>query len=361
MPESTRHIVVRIPTARDQLVALGLSEEDVGRSLALLAQAHGPVEQLPPGEYAIDLPVESPPEQYTNQQVITAIYRAAEAMGEDGWALLSRAGLTHLIGDRQAAYEGLPMAELPGLTPEERAWVHAALAGEPFEEPELVAPSIVWKGPTVNRDLGRAGQPIDLIVIHYTANGSAAGAIAWFKKPSAEVSAHYVIDRGGEIFQLVRDGDAAWHAGQGSIPGLSDAENARRRRRNSEIRPNQRGIGIEIVNWGLLQKRDGTFFNWTSNWTGVHHGNVVSAGGRHWEPFTEPQYESLIELVSYLCDKHDVPVALPPQGPGTYHEHTEDLAVFRGILGHDAMDSAKVDPGDHFDWERLRAGVEGAS
>ena len=132
MPESTRHTVVRIPTARDQLVALGLSEEDVGRSLALLAQAHGPVEQLVPGEYAIDLPVEAPPEQYTNQQVITAIYRAAEAVGEDGWALLSRAGLTHLIEDRPAAYEGLPIAELPGLTPEEKARVHAALAGEPF-------------------------------------------------------------------------------------------------------------------------------------------------------------------------------------------------------------------------------------
>jgi hypothetical protein len=131
--EATRRIVVRIPTARDQLVTLGLSEEDVGRSLALLAQAHGPVEQLVPGEYVIDLPVEAPPERYTNQQVITAIYRTAEAVHESGWALLSRAGLAHLIHDRQATYEGLPIAELPGLTPEEKARVHAALAGEPLE------------------------------------------------------------------------------------------------------------------------------------------------------------------------------------------------------------------------------------
>ncbi len=128
---STRHIVVRIPTARDQLVALGLPEEDVQRGLALLAQARGPVEQLVPGEYAIELPVEAPPERYTNQQVITAIYRAAEAVGEDGWALLSRAGLTHLVQDRHAPYEGLPIAELPGLTPEEKARVLADLAGQP--------------------------------------------------------------------------------------------------------------------------------------------------------------------------------------------------------------------------------------
>jgi len=78
-------------------------------------------------------------------------------------------------------------------------------------------------------------------------------------------------------------------------------------------------------------------------------------------PHTRLSIRPKIELVSYLCDKHDVPVALPPQGPGAYHEHAEDLAEFRGILGHDAINSAKVDPGDHFDWERLRAGVEGAS
>jgi len=84
-----------------------------------------PAEERPPEGVAVPVP----PEQYTNQQVITAMYRAAEAVGEDGWALLSRAGLTHLIGDRQAAYEGLPIAELPGLTPEEKARVHAALTG----------------------------------------------------------------------------------------------------------------------------------------------------------------------------------------------------------------------------------------
>lgn len=357
MPESTRHIVIRIPTAREQLAALGLTQEQIERGLALLEQAHGPVELLVPGEYAIDLPIEVPEERYTNQQVITAIYRAAEALGEDGWALLSRAGLTHLIQDRQAEYDGHPIAELAGLTPEEKARIQTALTGEPIEEPPVAAPVIVWKGPTANRDLGRGGESIDQIVIHYTASGSAAGTIAWFKDPNALVSAHYVVAQGGEIFQLVRDEDTAWHAGLAPRPWLSAAENARRRERNARIRPNQRGIGIEVVNWGLLKKRNGTFVNWTNDWTSAHHGSVVSVAGRYWEPYTEAQYESLITLVSHLCDRHDIPVAFPPQGPGAYEEQAAELAAFRGILGHSAIDDTKDDPGDQFDWERLRMGI----
>ncbi|WP_308290400.1 N-acetylmuramoyl-L-alanine amidase [Streptomyces meridianus] len=53
---------------------------------------------------------------------------------------------------------------------------------------------------------------IDTIVIH-VAQGSYAGTISWFQDPAAESSAHYVIrSSDGDVTQMVRDSDTAWHA-----------------------------------------------------------------------------------------------------------------------------------------------------
>lgn len=59
---------------------------------------------------------------------------------------------------------------------------------------------------------GSTGRGIHYVVIH-TVEGSAAGAVSWFKNPDAKVSAHYVVDYSGSITQCVSDGDIAWHAG----------------------------------------------------------------------------------------------------------------------------------------------------
>ncbi|MGV9328874.1 N-acetylmuramoyl-L-alanine amidase [Streptosporangium sandarakinum] len=54
---------------------------------------------------------------------------------------------------------------------------------------------------------------IDRIVIH-VAQGSYAGTISWFQNPAAQVSAHYVVrSSDGDITQMVREKDRAWHAG----------------------------------------------------------------------------------------------------------------------------------------------------
>lgn len=62
-----------------------------------------------------------------------------------------------------------------------------------------------------NYTSGRAGG-ISSIVVHVT-QGAYAGTISWFQNPEANVSAHYVIrSSDGEVTQMVRDGDTAWHA-----------------------------------------------------------------------------------------------------------------------------------------------------
>jgi hypothetical protein len=55
---------------------------------------------------------------------------------------------------------------------------------------------------------------IDTVVIH-TTQGSYNSAISWFQNPSSHVSAHYVIrSNDGQITQMVREKDVAYHAGR---------------------------------------------------------------------------------------------------------------------------------------------------
>jgi N-acetyl-anhydromuramyl-L-alanine amidase AmpD len=57
-------------------------------------------------------------------------------------------------------------------------------------------------------------RPIDLIIIH-DIEGGAAGTVNWFQNPRAQVSSHYVIGgaEGRVVWQMVREKDIAWHAG----------------------------------------------------------------------------------------------------------------------------------------------------
>lgn len=112
--------------------------------------------------------------------------------------------------------------------------IDAQVDGEDIRiEPQSVKPSIgIWAndvtiqstdyGPAIwdpahssnytvaNRE---SSHPINYIIIHVT-QGSYAGAISWFKNSSSNVSAHYVIrSSDGQITQMVREKDIAWHAG----------------------------------------------------------------------------------------------------------------------------------------------------
>lgn len=61
-----------------------------------------------------------------------------------------------------------------------------------------------------NKTKGRSGAKIEYLIIHSMA-GYFAGSQAWFKNPKSKVSAHYLISQKGEIVQMVKDTDTAWH------------------------------------------------------------------------------------------------------------------------------------------------------
>ncbi|MBF8191785.1 N-acetylmuramoyl-L-alanine amidase [Nonomuraea sp. K274] len=106
-----------------------------------------------------------------------------------------------------------------------------------------------------NYQAGRS-KPIRYIVVHVT-QGSYAGSISWFQNPASGVSAHYVIrSSDGDVTQMVRDGDTAYHA----------------RSANPEA------LGIE------------------------HEGYVDNPS---W--FTDAMYRSSAALTRHLADKHGIP------------------------------------------------------
>lgn len=62
-------------------------------------------------------------------------------------------------------------------------------------------------------DYSRGAGDIDMMVIH-TVQGSYSGCYSWFANCSAQASAHYVVrSSDGQITQMVKEQDVAWHAG----------------------------------------------------------------------------------------------------------------------------------------------------
>ena len=135
----------------------------------------------------------------------------------------------------------------------------------------------------------RHGLRPQLIVLHYTAMASANAAIERLCDPQAEVSAHYVISRTGEVSQLVPEELRAWHAGAGEWLGQGDV--------------NSRSVGIELDNNGM-------------------------------SPFPEPLMAALEELIPQIMARHGI------TAKGVIGH--SDMAPGR-----------KIDPGPRFDWLRL--------
>lgn len=160
------------------------------------------------------------------------------------------------------------------------------------------------------------------IVIHYTAGRNAASAASWLCMKAAKASAHLVIGRGGELYQLVAFDTVAWHAKQA----------------------NSSSIGIELDNPGPLQRVNGV---WRSLVLGTTYpdDDVIEArhinGGalRGWLLYTQAQ----IELTREIC-----------------RALVEAYPTIKDCTGHEDVDpTRKTDPGPAWDMEALRTSVFG--
>ena len=77
--------------------------------------------------------VSTPSAGFTHQQLINAIYEAAQAVGDNPWQWFRHAALVYLTEDRKKIYSGTPIADLPNLTPDQKTLIQRALDGKPLE------------------------------------------------------------------------------------------------------------------------------------------------------------------------------------------------------------------------------------
>ncbi len=139
----------------------------------------------------------------------------------------------------------------------------------------------------------RSKKSIKYVIIHYTGMQSEIESIKKLKNLNSKVSCHYLINRKGIIFQMVRERYIAWHAGKSKWKDV--------------VNLNSQSIGIELVN------------------KGHEYG---------YQNYKNEQIKSLIKLCKYLKKKY---------------------AIKReNFLGHsDIAPLRKKDPGEKFPWEKL--------
>jgi hypothetical protein len=92
----------------------------------------------------------------------------------------------------------------------------------------------------------RNGTSINMVVMHYTDGSSAQGAIGRFSDAASKVSAHYIIDRNGDIYQTVEDSDEAWHA-RAANPYSIGIEHVAVQ--NQEMSDQQTVSSVALVGW----------------------------------------------------------------------------------------------------------------
>ncbi len=139
----------------------------------------------------------------------------------------------------------------------------------------------------------RAGAGVSMLVMHYTGMPSGREAIARLCEEVAKVSAHYVIEEDGTVWNLVDEAECAWHAGLSYWRGHRNVNNI--------------SIGIEIVN-----------------------------PGHEWgyRTFPQVQMEAVAELSRGIVARHSI------------EPHN--------VVAHsDVAPARKEDPGELFDWQWL--------
>ncbi len=172
----------------------------------------------------------------------------------------------------------------------------------------------------------------DAIIIHYTAMTTAAGAVKVLtsKNPDGNnASAHLVIGKKGEIFQLAKFNQRTWHAGKSEYNGRKNYNNY--------------SIGIEIDNVGWLIKQPNGKFSrvrlnaeYTEDQVVNARHNIPNVKYDYWEKYTAEQ----LDVVFDICD-------LLRQTYGIVE-----------ILGHDEIaPTRKQDPGPAFPIDELRSEV----
>ncbi|GIW70861.1 MAG: hypothetical protein KatS3mg102_0403 [Planctomycetota bacterium] len=244
----------------------------------------------------------------------------------------------------------LPLRPAPGCDTPSRLG-----AGRAVAEPggSRVPPPTAW-------DLDLLRRQVTQVVLHYDAAWTSANCFRVLHDVRG-LSVHLLIDLDGTVYQSCDLKERARHAGPA----------------------NDRSIGIEIAHPGPLDGQpqlraayrrdaDGPWLEVPARFgrsrtagfvprparpepiAGEIHGQRVSM-----YDFTEEQYRALARVLAALhriCPQVRLEAPRGPDGEVLRRAlSAEELASFRGVLGHWHVTARKLDPGPAFDWERVLA------
>ncbi len=85
-----------------------------------------------------------------------------------------------------------------------------------------------------------------MIVLHCSTAATVEGTIQWFLNRNSHVSAHYIVDKNGDIYQMVRDDCSAWHAKTANSSSIGIEHVATAADRLTEA---QSAASAELVRW----------------------------------------------------------------------------------------------------------------
>lgn len=163
----------------------------------------------------------------------------------------------------------------------------------------------------------------DTIVIHYTAGRNAESSARYLCRDDVKASAHIVIGRSGEIYQLVPFDTIAWHAGISNYGGRTGL--------------NKYSIGIELDNAGVLKKVGNEYQAWFGTKYPANevlyatHRNETTP--RYWQTYTDIQISTCRTVCELLIDKFNI----------------------KDIVGHEEIaPGRKQDPGPAFPLDKFR-------
>ncbi|MGV9347933.1 N-acetylmuramoyl-L-alanine amidase [Streptomyces spiralis] len=167
---------------------------------------------------------------------------------------------------RRALLLGGAVAVVAGGAAVEREGLARLLSGLPGAQRPRVAGAVDFGGArwlaASPANYRRADRPddytIDRVVVHVT-QGSYASAVKAFQDPRHEAAAHYIVRAGGQVTQMIRELDVAFHAGNRAY--------------------NERSVGIE------------------------HEGFVERASS-----FTDAMYAASARLTARICGRYGIPV-----------------------------------------------------
>ncbi len=204
-------------------------------------------------------------------------------------------------------------------------------------------------------------EQVDLLVLHYDACGTSRACFRVLQD-ERKLSAHFLLDLDGTIYQTLDLVEQAWHARAA----------------------NPRAIGIEIANVGAYPPAEREaltrWYEWSEHGTRVTlppgHADALrtlefvarparpelvrgAIHGATWvqHDFTPEQYESLAALTATLARIFPRIELDAPRDPAG-QVRTDALSdaeeeAFGGVVGHFHLQTDKRDPGPAFDWERF--------